>query len=348
MGEYGVLCGGPILVAAVDLYATATTRAASEETEGDRDGDGDGDGGGARGVLFASASEGIEPFHVPPGGTTELDSHRRLYASTVSSTLSYLSSRGATVAAGPVRIDLDTSAFQIQGDTLGLGSTGASAVAIAGALFEAAGLSVEGPARQWDLLTLAAHTQSVVRGPMASGSDVAAAAYGGMVVYRRGGGLTRTTLPKGVHWTVIRSPGGIRTGSMMFRAPGDSGGGGPLSSALGGVAAASERVVERLDSDPAAFLAAVVEFRKQTEELGDKTGVATTTPGLRKIIECCDAYGVVAKPTPTDGEGDLGLLLSPDETALAEALKECNGLGFHRLDLRLDPDGVRAVGPEDR
>ncbi len=330
IGEYGVLGGGPVVVAAVDLHAYARAEPAP----------------GGDGITFSSESEGIEAFNVPPGGAAGLDTHRQLYASTVSSTLSYLSSRGAEV--DPVRIDLDTSALRVDGDTLGLGSTGASAVAIAGALFEAAGLSVEGPARQWDLLTLAAHTQSVVRGPMASGSDVAAAAYGGMVVYRRGGGITRIELPEGVHWAVIRSEGGVRTGSMMFRAPGDSGGARRVTDALAAVATAAERVVERLDSGPEEFLKAVVGFRTETEALGDKTGVVTTTPGMRKIIECCDAAGVVAKPTPTDGEGDLGLLLSADNTALSEALKECDGLGFHRLDVRMDRHGVRALEAADR
>jgi mevalonate kinase len=325
VGEYGVLGGGPVLVAAIDLYAKATVQPLE----------------GVEGVTFASASEGIDPFEVPIAGVGELDTQRQLYAATVSSTLGYLKSRGAEV--GPVRIDLDTHSLRPDGDTLGLGSTGASAVAIAGALFEVAKVSVEGQARQWDLLTLAAHTQSVVRGPMASGSDVAAAAYGGLVVYRRGGAVSRVELPDGVRWAVVRSAGGVRTGSMLFRAPGDSGGSSRVADALAVVAAAAEKVVDRMDYDSQAFLDAVRAFGRCTEELGDNTGVVTTTPGMRKVIEACDAVNVVAKPTPTEGEGDLGLLLSDDAPALEEALKECDGLGFHRLEVQLDRHGVRSV-----
>jgi mevalonate kinase len=320
LGEYGVREGGPILVAAIDRHAKVAVRPA--------------DGAGIR---YSSPADGVHPVRLE--GRAD-DSSILLVQAVTNSTRGYLSSRGKDI--DELSIELDAAGFYKSGQHLGLGSGGASAVGVAAALLLAAEEPIDGPARRWDLLTLAAHASSVARGASASGSDVAAAVYGGTVAYRRGGAIREVTLPDDLHWACVHSPGPSTTGSMLFRVPGDSGAvRSRIEPILEELAASSERAVDRLEESAARFIEEVREFRNLSDRLGHETGAATISPGMHKVGHLCERHGVVAKPTPTGGPADLGVLFSDDAEALDAALAACAEEGFEHIPLALDREGVR-------
>jgi len=322
VGEYGVRLGGPVLVAAIDRYVRAHVHA--------RD---------TLGISFSCESDGIP---VTPVGEATPESRLLLFASAINTTRGYLKSRNTTLDA--LHVELDTSEMRERDTHLGIGSSGAAAVAVAAALLGRAGLEFDSPARRWDLLTLAAHTQSVALGAQASGSDVAAAAFGGLTIYRRGGAVHHASLPEGISWAVVRSHGEARTGSMLFRIPGDSGStASDLDDLVREVARTAERVVDRLEDSAASFLEAVTEFREEVTRLGEETGALTLSPGMQAVIDAVSDFGVVAKPTPTHGDADLGVLISDDPEALQAALNVCAEIDYRPLDLRPEPRGVHAI-----
>jgi len=323
-GEYGVRVGGPVLVAAIDRYVRATV-----------------DVTGGSGITFESPADGITLTTL---SDTAPESRLALFVSALNSTQGYLESRACTLDG--LHLALRTDDMK-EGDVhLGLGSSGATAVAIAAALFGHAGLEIDSPSRRWDLLTLAAHTQSVAVGPQASGSDVAAAVFGGLTVYRRGGAVRPTPLPEGLRWAAIRTEGDARTGSMLFRVPGDSGrGAADLDVLLRDVARSAERAVERLEASTDRFLESLREFREVVTLLGEETGALTLSPRMQAVIDSVADLPVVAKPTPTTGDGDLGLLFTDDADALALALDACAKLGYRKLEASFEPTGVHLVQP---
>ena len=325
-GEYGVRVGGPVLVAAIDRHVRATVEPKAEP-----------------GITFESPSDQI--------ATTALserapESRLALYVSALNSTCGYLVSRARPIDG--LHVAVDSGALKEGQVHLGLGSSGATAVALAAGLLSHAGLDIGTPARRWDLLTLAAHTQSVAIGPNASGSDVAAAVFGGLTVYRRGGAVHPSALPAGVTWAAIRTEGEVRTGSMLLRVPGDSGrGASDLDALVRDVARAAERAVEALEGSADRFLGALTDFRQVVTLLGEETGAPTLSPGMQAVIDAVADLPVVAKPTPTGGDGDLGLIFADDPEALAAALEVSARLGYRRLAAAVEQSGVRVVDPEE-
>ena len=77
----------------------------------------------------------------------------------------------------PVEIVIDTAAFAVNGDKLGLGSSAALAVALSAALTEWQGGSQE------DVEALAAQAHQNFQGGKGSGLDIATSVAGGMIVF---------------------------------------------------------------------------------------------------------------------------------------------------------------------
>ena len=131
---------------------------------------------------------------------------------------------------------------------------------------------------------------------------------------------------------------------MLFRVPGDSGSTAEgLDDLVREVAVAAERVVDRLEDRPARFLEAVTEFRDVVTHLGEETGALTLTPGMQAVIAAVSELGVVAKPAPTHGDADLGVLLGDAPEALQAALDACALIDYRPLDVRPEPRGVHVV-----
>jgi mevalonate kinase len=196
----------------------------------------------------------------------------------------------------------------------GLGSSAALSVALVRAFAECAGA---GPLSPAEIVSRAAEIENVFHGT-ASGVDVAAAAYGGTILFRRG-----EAEPK-----PLRLPAPVELVVGLSGEPRSTG---------GPVGKLRERVAERPQHYRALFAAAGEIVRRGAEavaagdwprlgslfddaqELLEAFGVST--PTLERMIRCARASGALgAKLTGAGGGGAIVALAPGRSAAVAEAL----------------------------
>ncbi len=244
-------------------------------------------------------------------------------------------------------ISIDASALRQDGRKLGLGSSAAAAVATAGALFADAGFDLGEPGVRARVLDCALEGHRAVA-PEGSGADVAAAALGGFVRFRKLGDGVEThalawpdALATRVVWTGIE----VRTSDMLehVRALHERD---PAThrSLLAALADRSDAVVSALlDGDLAGVIAGVDEYADAMGALGRAAGISIVDDTTARIRELAIRSGGAAKPSGAGG-GDVVFGVFPGEAAAEDFASACAIAGLGLLSVRLGAPGVRREG----
>jgi phosphomevalonate kinase len=222
---------------------------------------------------------------------------------------------------------------------LGLGSSAALTVAMAGALCALSGR----PPPSIDALIRAHRRGQSDRG---SGVDVAAAVHGGVSVYRREASGPRcdpVQLPTALQWSCVWSGRPASTGELLarmsaWRARSPR----RYEAAMAALETVAEAGVEAVARDDAhGLLEAMREYGRRLASLTESSGVGIASREHHQIGAVADACGVVYKSCGAGG-GDVGVAVATDPLALAEFRRCVLRRGWQLLDLATDPQGLEA------
>ena len=252
----------------------------------------------------------------------------------------------ASSALPPGSALVNTDDFQ-QGDhKIGLGSSAATAVAAVGAVFESAGVSVEGNRPRIYSVAHAAHFAAQGGG---SGADVAAAVHGGLIRVERqtaGAPLVEPLVPPvGLHLVVFWTGQPVSTANMIEGVQ-KFGRRDPIAyrQMIENLHEIADRFVAELRSGSATgAVAAAGRYGRRLAVLGAAASVPIVTEAFTRATELAKELGGVAKPSGAGG-GDIGVaMFATPETAkvFARALPK----PLAALDLDLDRTGVHRRSP---
>lgn len=335
-GEYAVLEGSPGLAVAVGIRARATIEPIPS---------------GSR-LLVPGERDGEFPFRwlagAPPRWEEERPGDYALPVETLAAALADGGLWPRHAELPPCRITLDTRAFR-EGDAhgravkLGLGSSAAVLVALAGALAGHARLP-EGTLERLLAPCLAAHRR--MQGGRGSGIDVAAALRGGVVaVTFEGPGAVPAVEP--LHW-----PAGLHVLPVWSGLPASTG------TMLAALASWRDRRptehtahMERLGAtvarllpcwraaDVAGVLTGLAAFDDALTRFDRDAGLGVYTPVHEALRRLSHAHGAVYKPSGAGG-GDFGLAFSADEAGIGALRAELGGAGYRCLEASLAVPGL--------
>ncbi len=303
-GEYAVTQGGPAIVAAVSRRA--------------------------RVVLSHPGDDGSRP---PPGDWRGID------AGMPEALLSRSEAEKAFGSAeGEMTVDVST--LRQQGRKLGLGSSAAVSVAVAGAVAARRGVDLEAERQAIFEAALRGHRAVA---PEGSGADVAASAFGGIQrVQREAEQLTHAPLgalpvvPR-VVWTGVEA----RTSDFVARVNACA----HRASFFGAIEGATERMIDAMvEPRPEAFLAAARDHYRSLEALGHAAGVGIIEDSLQLVARLAEAAGGAAKPSGAGG-GDVAIAFFSSESDAARFDDDCGRAGLALLSLSLGVPGVVLAGP---
>jgi phosphomevalonate kinase len=244
----------------------------------------------------------------------------------------------AALGAGGRAPWFDASALRASGRKLGLGSSAAIVVASLGALELADDSDFadsELGARVFER-ALSAHRAAQGGG---SGIDVAASAFGGVLVAQRDGtglALRAVDVPAGVCIRVLANETPASTPSLIaavvaLRARDSA----LYARLLGKQADAAEQAAgAAIAGDAAGFVAALSAQGRALAALGVAAGVPIVTPSLERLLEAAERVGAAALPAGAGG-GDISLWVTAGTAAEAPPLD-----GLLPLDLRLGARGL--------
>jgi len=311
-GEYAVLDGAAAISMAVDRRAIVTV----SSRDGDRHavtapGFSDSEG------LFTSRS-GKLSWHA---GGDDFALFERVWAATGMSSQESLS------------FTLDTRAFRENGTKTGVGSSAALTVALATTMSAISGADGAGVARR-------AHRD--FQGGSGSGVDIANSLAGGVIEYRIGdnAGL-HVAWPEGLCYAVFWSGVAADTRSQLEWLQEQ-----PATAARGALGEAAEQfaavfregsvtgILDELDN----YMAALRRFDADY-------GLGIFDAGHAHLVESAAAHGAVYKPCGAGG-GDVGIAVAAADDSLASFTDAAGALGFRRLEMNLDLQGVMLTEEE--
>ena len=301
-GEYAVLAGAPAVVAAIDRRVACRIDARE-----------------AGGWAFRSRGFDAASRHrrdaLPdvPGDPGALAGYaiRRL---------------GIQAATLPEHLDIETDSRPCyhDGAKLGLGSSAAAVVAIAGAMARIAGTVCTLPQ------SLAIHRD--LQGGSGSGLDVAAAFRGGVIRYQAG--ETRSMPWSSSMGTVFVYVGwSTETRDFVQRFNDWRRDGEP--SALRRLVECAKTVAEGGGS----FLDALAEYADALDALDRAAGIGIFSEAHRAAMKLGRRHHVLYKPCGAGG-GDMGVALSEDVDALGAFRTAVTQAGLHVVSAAIDPDGL--------
>jgi phosphomevalonate kinase len=322
LGEYAVLEGAPAVVMAVNRRASATLLEHKD------------------GIMIDAPSLGI------PSARGRVTGHGSVdwlgAASTIAGKLGLAGAVIAAEAGADARLHavLDTDAFFHGPDKLGLGSSAALTVALAGAIRTAKG---EATPDARGLIELHRSCQ----GGRGSGLDIAASLAGGAIVYRLRDGQPHSEaikLPAGLDITCVWSGRSASTGDFLQRVAAwrdaEPRRHAVVMNNLKSCASAGAMAMQC--NDTATVLEAAATYARDLAELGRASGANIVSVEHVKIGTVAKACGVVYK-TCGAGGGDIGVGLSTDADRLSYFRRRLEAAGFNTLDLGLDPMGLSAT-----
>jgi phosphomevalonate kinase len=295
LGEYVVLDGAPAIVAAVDRELLVHV----DKLDGAE-------------VLVESELWG-DPVRFALDGTPIGDVPRaaRLVAHVVE-----LAAESSTLGARRLRIDGGRLA---DGAKLGLGSSGATAAAVAAALL---GDGVSDAVVEF--VAMQAHHRW--QGNVGSGADVLASLHGGLLVIRDGGVVAHPSPAGALEVVVLHTgrPADTRELVAQYRAALESEDGGRGAAALR--LAAEQGATALVAGDLPGFVDAVADFAEVERRFG-VVGVDIVTPPIERAMELAADCGFVAKPSGAGG-GDCVVAFGTRgaDRARFEALARAVGL----------------------
>ena len=233
----------------------------------------------------------------------------------------------------PLSFTLDTRAFRENGIKTGVGSSAALTVALATTMCAISGADGAGVARR-------AHRD--FQGGSGSGVDIANSLAGGVIEYRIGdnAGLN-VAWPEGLCYAVLWSGVAADTRSKLEWLQEQ-----PATAARGALGEAAERfaaifregsvtgILDELDN----YVAALRRFDADY-------GLGIFDAGHAHLVESAAAHGAVYKPCGAGG-GDVGIAVAAAEDSLASFTDAAGALGFRRLEMNLDLQGVMLTEEE--
>ena len=287
----------------------------------------------------------------PPGGSPFLDA--------VAAELAARRGPDHPAARAARELAVDSSAFYDGDAKLGLGSSAAVTVAAA-----ARALAEAGPLDRAEVLAVALAAHAAAQGPRGargSGADVAAAVYGGLIVYATAGGVPRIEArawPAGlvlVPFFTGRSADTPRLVAQVTAARADATRAAAVDAALEEIAAASREICAALESPPGGApaprgtadaprtpLAALAAFRRAglaVDALARATGAVLVPACVTAAREALAPLGAAVKTTGAGG-GDLAVALIPGDAAGTDVTRSLIQAGCQPLHLSLDETGV--------
>jgi phosphomevalonate kinase len=305
-GEYAVLSGAHALVLAVGARATATVSTLASDHS----------------AAAADGSPGASPLP-PEVLLTQREAERVLGRS-------------------PMQLTIDTSALREGDRKLGLGSSAAGAVAAAAAVFASAGIDPTSERRRIFDAALAGHHAVA---PNGSGADVAAAAFGGLVRYRRDGSAVEIeprAMPRSLRAWLVWTGTPVRTSELIDRvralAARDAGAHAAAIAAIRDAAVALDRAIASDDAE--AIVTATRAHHDAMRVLGERADAPIVTPSLARLAEIARAFGGAAKPSGAGG-GDVAIAFLPPAADVAMLRTELARAELRLLDLPLGDDGAR-------
>jgi phosphomevalonate kinase len=334
IGEYAVLNGSPALVLAVNRRARVSVQACSRNAS-----------------QIEVPQLGLEPvkFRLMSDMSIDWLDHRAEQPAfqRARQTLEWQFERGARRGAkvDGLQIHIDTSELYQQtpeGEVkLGIGSSAAMTVALAGALeaiFDPAPVDVVRD-RLWSVL-LAPYREG--QGGLGSGIDIAASLFGGCQRFQltqSGANVNSVRLPKGLEMVFVWAGASASTPDFLacfdrWRSHG---------------AEQSRHLLQQMDKccgaalefvqrdDAAGFMTCINNFRRFMGKIGEMMDAPVLSRPLEQIIAAAESAEVACKPCGAGG-GDLALLAGTDVVELDAAVKDLERGGWP--DLGLSEDGV--------
>lgn len=256
------------------------------------------------------------------------------------------------VPAGGADLELDTAGFFVPGrgrpQKLGLGSSAALSVALAGALgaasatgaVPAAAALCEDPAWLDRLLALHGGWQ----GGRGSGIDLAASLHGGLILFRRRGdhaGVeTQPWPPAGAHCLFAWSGQSVSTAGYLERlAAWREAQPRAHAACMGELVELAEEVPAVLAGDAAGFVGLVQRYAQALARLAAASGLAIFTPAQHRLGELAAAAGGASKPCGAGG--DFSLVVAPDAARLDVLQRSIIAAGLRPLALGMEPCGLQ-------
>ncbi|WP_448851546.1 phosphomevalonate kinase [Corynebacterium sp. 335C] len=348
-GEYAVMHpGGLAVVAGVDRYVEAAATGVADRG-------GSRDDGPRPGLVTSSHWDSPRAYRVGPGGAVDaaewgepdlvlraLDAAHRVAAA-----------RGAEPRALDIAITSDLDDAET-GRKYGLGSSGAVVVAVVDAVSRALGVPLDAMGRY-----RAAMAATVLAGAAGSGGDIACAAHGGVVAYRRpdpdalrervladpvaavlepwpDGEVHRVAVDPAVRLLVGWTGRPADTGDQLARANRRTPDPAALAAFVAAASGAAADLGEALGAGDAAGVAdAVLRARAALADHAADRGTVIETPLLAALADAAWAHGAPGKSSGAGG-GDCGIALDcgdADADGLREAWRES---GIVPLDLAFD------------
>lgn len=234
-------------------------------------------------------------------------------------------------SAGSASYELDTCAFasSANGPKLGVGSSAALTAAITRLQLP------DADAHTLRAAATAAHRE--FQGGRGSGVDIAAAVHGGLLEYRMGeADIRKFSWPSGLHFTVLWSgvAASTRARIQKLEAADPKASRGALGLAAEAVAAAWRA------GEASQVLAACANYVDALDAFSVDHGLGIFEAGHAALTELARTRQLVYKPCGAGG-GDIGVALASSENSLRQFVQEAGEHGFKKLDMAIDPEGVR-------
>ncbi len=243
---------------------------------------------------------------------------------------------------GELRVDM-TELQQPHELKLGIGSSSAATVAVAGAAYACAGFDIGNANTKHQIFELALAGHQAVA-PQGSGADVAAAVYGETIQFQRtekGPTITSLRWPESLHLTAIWTQTSARTSDFLHK----------LFAFKSQYATSyhqcqttlrhvSEQFITALQSiNTDALLKATQQFTHALHDLGKAAELPILTPQISAICNLANDYGGAAKPSGAGG-GDVCIAFFRDLASKQAFEDACRRDNFPILAITCNVRGV--------
>jgi phosphomevalonate kinase len=226
---------------------------------------------------------------------------------------------------------LDTLAFfdDKSAQKLGIGSSAALTVALARVLAP--------ESAETDLQQLALRAHREFQSGSGSGIDIAASFAGGLIEYQKHGmQISPLEWPEGLMFALLWSGVPANTSQHIARLAAAKEK--PSRAALS--EAASSNAAAWRSADGAAVVSASADYIEALQKFSVDHDLGIFEAGHNELTSDALANGLVYKPCGAGG-GDIGIAMATSGPILDAFVQRAECVGFRRLDIAIDADGVR-------
>ena len=236
---------------------------------------------------------------------------------------------------------VDTSALEMDGRKLGLGSSAAGLVAALALRAAESGQDVRDAGVRAQLFAKAWAAHAEVQGG-GSGVDIAASVYGGVSQYRTGRPPEAVALPSSLRFAVYFSGQSARTSELRARVTSLSARDPALHrramQALIELAERAAVAVTRPESDAGELVTVLQGTAKGLAALGAAADAPIVPPAFAELGELAGHEASAFIPSGAGG-GDVGVFVGTEGPS-ASFVQKAQQLGMKRLELAIDREGV--------